>query len=259
MKVVILAGGRGSRMRDETNVKPKPMIRIGGRPILWHIMKGYAHYGFKEFVICLGYKGEVIKEFFLNYEAMTRDVTLVLGRPRQWEVHGANVENDWRVTLADTGEFAQKGARIKKIESYIDGDVFLLTYGDGVANVNIDRLLAFHRQHGRIATVTGVRPPSRFGELLVERERVLRFTEKPQTAAGLINGGYFVLDRKIFGHLSAADDCDFERGVLQELARAGELMVYIHEDGWECMDTYRDIEYLNDLWESGRAFWKSWT
>ena len=258
MKVVILAGGFGTRLAEETEYKPKPMIEIGRKPILWHIMKIYAHHGFKDFILCLGYKGEMIKSYFYNYEILINDFTIELGSYKRIEIHSNHKEKGWRVTLVDTGERALKGSRIKRIEKYVEGDLFMLTYGDGVANINLHELLAFHRSHGRIGTVTGVRPPSRFGELVVKENRVFSFTEKPQVSEGLINGGFFVFNRKIFDYLSEDDNCDFEVGPLEQLAKDGELMVYELKGDWACMDTYRDMEYLNKLWESGKAFWKFW-
>ena len=210
MKVVILCGGLGTRLREETEFKPKPMVKIGTKPILWHIMKLYAHYGFKDFVLCLGYKGEVIKEYFYHYEMYNNDFSVSLGKSKSIEVHDSHSEEGWRVALVDTGEKALKGARIKRIEHLIGDDHFLLTYGDGVANVNIRQLIEFHLQHGRDGTVTGVRPPSLFGELEVRGSQVKLFSEKPQTSSGLISGGFFVFSRKVFDYLSPDDEGDFE-------------------------------------------------
>lgn len=258
MKVVILCGGFGTRLREETEFRPKPLVEIGGKPILWHIMKIYAYYGFKDFVLCLGYKGEMIKQYFYNYEILNNDFTIELGNHKSIKIHGSCSEHGWRVTLADTGLRALKGARIKRVEKYIDGDTFMVTYGDGLADININELLKFHQSHGRIATLTGVRPISRFGELTVKGNQVIRFTEKPQSAGGLINGGFFVFNRKIFDYLEDRDDCDLEYGTLEQLALEGQLMVYIHEKFWYCMDTIRDMEYLNKLWAEGKAPWKIW-
>lgn len=257
-KVVILCGGLGTRLKEETEYKPKPMVEIGHKPILWHIMKIYAHYGFKDFVLCLGYKGELIKEYFLNYDFLNSDFTVKLGEKKAIIVHDALKENDWSITLAETGNNALKGARLKRIEKYIKEDTFMVTYGDGVGNIDIRKLLDFHNGHGRIATVTGVRPPSLFGELRVKDNKALLFSEKPQTSAGLISGGFFVFNRKLFDYLTDDDNCDFERGPLEEVAAKGELMVYIHDGMWACMDTYRDVEYLNKLWQTNEAFWKVW-
>lgn len=258
MKVVILCGGLGTRLREETEFRPKPMVKVGNKPILWHIMKLYAHHGFKDFVLCLGYKGEIIKEYFYNYELYNNDFSVCLGKPRAIEAYNSHDEVDWRVTLIDTGETALKGARVKRIERLVDGDNFLLTYGDGVGNVDIADLLKFHLSHGKIATVTGVRPPSLFGELKLRGNQVELFTEKPQTSSGMISGGFFVFSRKLFDYLSPADDCDLERGPLETLAEEGQLMVYEHRGEWACVDTYRDLQHLNHLWASGQAFWKIW-
>lgn len=258
MKVVILCGGLGTRLREETEFRPKPMIEIGGKPILWHIMKIYAHYGFTDFILCLGYKGEMIKQYFYNYEILNNDFTVELGDHKNIKVYTNHAEKGWRVTLADTGDKALKGARIKRIEKYIDGDEFMVTYGDGVADININNLLKFHRSHGKIATLTGVHPISRFGELTVKGNQVINFTEKPQSSVGLINGGFFVFNRQIFNYLEDRDDCDLEYGVLEKLASEGQLMVYKHTGFWYCMDTYRDLEYLRKLWTQGKAPWKIW-
>lgn len=256
--VVILCGGMGTRLKEETEYQPKPMIEISDKPILWHIMKIYAHHGFKDFILCLGYKGEKIKSYFYNYEILNNDFTVELGSYKHVDIHSNHKETGWRVTLADTGEKALKGARIKRIEKYVGEDLFMLTYGDGVADINLHELLSFHKNHGRIGTVTGVRPPSRFGDLVVENNRVVSFTEKPQVSEGLINGGFFVFNRKIFDYLSEDDNCDFEFGPLEQLAEDGELIVYEHKGEWACMDTYRDMQYLNKLWENNEAFWKIW-
>lgn len=259
MKVVVLCGGQGTRLREETEFRPKPMVEIGGKPILWHIMKIYSHYGFDDFILCLGYKGELIKEYFSNYDLWNQDFTVELGKNRKLEIHRADGHENWRVTLADTGKTALKGARIKKIEQYLDGDDdFMLTYGDGVANVNLHKLLKFHREHGKKITVTGVRPPSLFGELKVQNSRVVSFSEKSQTSTGFINGGFFVLSKTTLGDLTTKDDCDFEFGLLEQLAANGELMVYEHAGDWSCMDTFRDMEHLNKLWQRNQAFWKVW-
>jgi len=258
MKVVILCGGKGIRLIEETELKPKPLVEVGNKPILWHIMKIYAHYGFRDFILCLGYKGEMIKNYFYNYEILNNDFTIELGTNKHIEIYSNHKEKGWRVTLADTGETALKGSRIKKIEKYVDGDLFMLTYGDGVANINLHDLLSFHKTYGRIGSVTGVRPPSRFGELIVRNNQVVSFAEKPQVSEGLINGGFFVFNRKIFDYLSEDENCDFEMGPLEQLAIDGKLMVYEHKGEWACMDTYRDMIYLNKLWESGKAFWKIW-
>lgn len=221
LKVVILAGGLGTRISEETGTIPKLMVEIGGKPIIWHIMKIYAHYGFKDFILCLGYKGEMIKEYFYNYEVLNNDFTIELGNTGNIEIHSNHGEKGWRVTLADIGETAMTGTRIKRAEKYIRGDEFMLTYGDGVANINIKELLEFHRRHGKIGTITGVRPPSRFGELLTNKNRVVEFSEKPLVSQGFINGGFFVFDREIFDFLEDRDDCDLEYGALEEIALRG--------------------------------------
>ena len=221
-------------------------------------MKIYAHRGFKDFVLCLGYKGEIIKEYFYNYEILNNDFTVALGADKGIEVHSEIGEKGWRVTLADTGENSLKGCRIKRIEKYVPGEVFMLTYGDGVIDLDLRRLLDFHLEHGRIGTVTGVRPLSRFGELMIEGKQVSSFAEKPQSSEGLINGGFFVFNRRIFDYLTEDESCDFEYGPLERLAEEGELMVYKHAAEWACMDTYRDLVYLNRLWSEGQAFWKVW-
>ena len=258
MKVVILCGGRGTRLREETEYRPKPMVQVGSRPILWHIMKIYAHYGFKDFIICLGYKGNMIKEYFLNYEAMNNDFTIPLGNYNNIQIHSSHQEREWRVTLADTGEEAQTGARVKRIEKYIDGDLFMLTYGDGVANINIKELVEYHKSHGKIGTMTGVHPSSRFGELVIKDNKIVVFNEKPQVKEGLINGGFFVFNKKFFKYLKEDDNCYLEKEPLENLAADGELMVYPHDGFWQCVDTYRELELLNNLWKSRNPPWEVW-
>jgi glucose-1-phosphate cytidylyltransferase len=257
MKVVILCGGMGTRLREETEYRPKPMVEIGGRPILWHIMKIYAHYGFNEFILCLGYKGWMIKEYFLNYAMMHGDFTVEIGNKNNIEFHNDQSEEGWKVTLAETGLDAMTGSRVKQIEKYIDEDIFMLTYGDGVADISIPDLLAFHHQHGKIGTVTGVCPPSKFGELFVKDKCVAGFMEKPQTSVSLINGGFFVFDKLIFEYLNDNDSCVLEREPLERLANEKELMLYTHTGFWQCMDTYRDFQYLNHLWEQ-QSPWRIW-
>lgn len=258
MKVVILCGGAGTRLREETEFRPKPMVNIGDRPILWHIMKYYSRFGFNDFVLALGYKGEMIKNYFCHYELMNNDVTIKLGQPENICIHHSHEEAGWTITLADTGEKALKGARLKKVERYVPENTFMMTYGDGIADVDIHALLAFHRSHGRMATVTGINPASRFGELKIEGDRVASFREKPQNGDGLINGGFFVFQREIFKYLTSEDSCDLEVGPLEQIAREGQLMVYKHRGFWACMDTIRDMEYLNRIWDSGTAKWKIW-
>jgi len=258
-KVVILCGGRGSRLSEETEFKPKPLIEIGGKPMLWHIMKTYAHYGFNEFVLCLGYKGQMIKDYFINYNNYVNDFTIKLGDPPRFQtITKDNV--DWTVTCIDTGLTNLKGSRIKQIEKYIESDYFLLTYGDGVGDVNISETVNFHKNHGKLATLTGVRPPSRFGDIRINPDNghVLEFTEKSQASAGLINGGFFVFNKGLFEHLSGDKDCDFEYGPLETIAEQGELMVYQHPGSWECMDNAREMNHLNELWDNNQSFWKVW-
>jgi glucose-1-phosphate cytidylyltransferase len=256
--VIILAGGFGTRLREQTEFIPKPMVSIGTRPILWHIMKIYSHYGYKRFIICLGYKGEIIKEYFLHYSIRNSDFTINLGNREDIRIHNLHSEDDWEITLADTGLKAMTGARIKRIEKYIETNYFLLTYGDGVANIDIKKLVEFHASHGRVATVTGVKPPSRFGELVTEGNRVIEFGEKPQVGSGLINGGFFIFNRGVFSYLSEDDQCMLEREPLERLTKDEQLMVYQHTDFWQCMDTLRDMNLLNEYWESGKAPWKVW-
>ncbi|TVQ57791.1 MAG: glucose-1-phosphate cytidylyltransferase [Spirulina sp. DLM2.Bin59] len=260
MKTVILCGGYGTRIRDVTEDIPKPMIAIGDLPILWHVMKYYACYGFQDFVLCLGYKGRSIKDFFLNYEAYTRDCTVTLGKNQAIEFDTDHEELDWRITLAETGLGTMTGARIRKIKQYIGEDEnFLLTYGDGVSNVDLHQLVAFHHSHGRIVTVTGVRPPGRFGELRVDPEQVVtEFNEKPQATAGRISGGFFVCRREVFDYLEDRDDLVFEQEPLKALVRDRQLAVYEHDDFWQCMDTYRDWQLLNKLLDQEQAPWVIW-
>jgi len=257
MKVIILCGGLGTRLREETEFRPKPMVEIGGRPILWHIMKLYAFYGFKDFVLCLGYRGNMIKEYFLYYEAMNNDFTICLGRQNQIVYHNAHKEQDFRVTLVDTGLETMTGGRVKRVERYIDGDTFMVTYGDGLADLDIRALIDFHHAHGRLATVTAVRPLSRFGILDVDDGgKVLNFAEKPQLS-GWASAGFFVFNRQVFDYLTG-DDCVLEREPLERLAREGQLMAYRHTGFFYAMDTYREYKYLNELWASGQAPWKVW-
>ena len=258
MKVVILCGGLGTRLREETEYRPKPMVNIGDKPILWHIMKLYSYYGFNDFILCLGYKGNVIKEYFYNYEILNNDFTIGLGGQNNIEIHNTHSETGWKVTLANTGEKALKGARLKKIEKFIDSDTFMVTYGDGIANININDLVDFHKKHGKMATLTGVMPPSRFGTLKLKDNTIEKFTEKPQVTGDYINGGFFVLNREIFDHLTLDNSCDFEIGVLDKLSERGELMMYTHNKEWMCMDTIRDVEYLNNLWALKQSFWNIW-
>ena len=257
MKVVILCGGLGTRLREETEIKPKPMIEIGGMPILWHIMKTYAAYGFNDFILCLGYKGERIKEYFYNYEMLSNDFTVELGT-KNIDVYPRHSEKGWKVTLVDTGAEAMTGTRIKRIQRFIDSNTFMLTYGDGVADINIKELFTYHKQHGKIGTVTGATPPSRYGELVISGDHVMSFMEKPAEAKDSISGGYFVFNKDIFKYLTDKDDCVLEKEPLRNLAEKGELKVYRHKGFWQCMDTYRDYKYLQSLWEKGVSPWKIW-
>lgn len=256
MKVVILAGGLGTRLREETEYKPKPMVEIGGRPILWHIMKMYAYNGYNDFVICLGYRGDVIRDYFVNYEIRNRDFTVTLGS-RELEIHNNHSEDGWRVTLAETGEKTQTGGRLRRAAGYVGDDTFMMTYGDGVADVDIPRLVAFHRRQNKLATVTAVRPSSRFGELSIKDGRVAAFHEKPQVDSSWINGGFFVFEPAVID-LIAKDEDRLEDSVLGELADRRQLAVYQHQGFWQCMDTYREMWLLNGLWAEGRAPWKIW-
>jgi glucose-1-phosphate cytidylyltransferase len=256
MKVVILCGGKGTRLREETEYRPKPMVEIGGRPILWHIMKIYETHGFEEFVLALGYKGEIIKDYFVHYYTHTSDLTVQLGNGRV--THGNTTAENWTVHLVNTGRDTMTGGRLHRLEKLLRPEgTFMLTYGDGVADVNISDLLEFHRRHGRLATVTAVRPTARFGNISIEQDRVVEFKEKPQTGEGWINGGFFVLEPGVFDYLHG-DDTVLEETPLERLARDGELMAYGHPRFWHCMDTVRDRDVLEALWQSGRAPWKIW-
>jgi glucose-1-phosphate cytidylyltransferase len=258
MKVVILCGGQGTRLREETEFRPKPLVEIGGRPILWHIMKAYGHYGFTDFVLCLGYRGSMIKEFFLNYGPMNNDFTLSLGGSRGLAYHGAHDEEDFRVTLADTGIDVMTGSRIARIRRYVDDDTFMVTYGDGVSDVDLERLLSFHRAHGRLATVTTVRPTSRFGVLDVSTDgRVLSFAEKPRLD-GRVSAGFFVFERAVFEYLSDDPGCVLEGEPMERLVKEGQLVAYQHDGFFYAMDTFREFKLLNDLWATGEAPWRVW-
>ena len=255
MKVVILCGGMGTRLREETEYRPKPMIEIGEKPILWHIIKMYSSFGFNDFVICLGYKGYVIKEYFSNYFLHQSDVTIDLGK-NSLEVHDSHAER-WRITLVDTGLNTMTGGRIKRIRKYVDG-TFMLTYGDGVADVDIGRLASFHKAHGRLATITAVQPSGRFGALDIDsRDHVVSFKEKPKGDNAWINGGFFVLDSKVFDYIEG-DRTIWEREPLEALARNGELAAYRHTGFWQPMDTLRDKNQLDELWGTGKPPWKTW-
>lgn len=257
IKLIILAGGYGSRLGNLTSSIPKPMVQVGGKPILWHIMKIYSYYGIKEFIICLGYKGNAIKDYFLHYDAQNNDFTVDLSN-NSVEFHNNHDEIDWKVTLVDTGLETLKGARLKRIEKYLDDDVNLLTYGDGLADVNINELIKFHNLKKKIVTITGVHPPARFGELVEEDSILSSFEEKAQTSQGLINGGYMVFNKELLKYLSDDENCDLEMGVFEELARQRRIAVYKNEGLWACMDHERDLTYLEKLWKEKNAFWKVW-
>jgi glucose-1-phosphate cytidylyltransferase len=257
LKVVILAGGLGTRLREETDFVPKPMVEIGHRPILWHIMKIYSHYGFNDFILCLGYKGDAIRNYLLQYDLSNTDFTIDLGTKEIIRHAVLHDERSWRVTLAETGLHTQTGGRVKRIANYIDEETFMLTYGDGVGDVDIAAVLDFHRRVGRIATVTGVRPVARFGELQVSGDLVQSFREKPQVEEGWINGGFFVFSRRVFDYIEA-DDTVLEGETLARLATEKQLAVYRHSGYWRCLDTVRDLQFLNQEWASRNAPWAVW-
>lgn len=254
MKVVILCGGKGTRLREETEYKPKPMVEIGGWPIIWHIMKLYSYYGFKDFVLCMGYKQQVIREYFLNYRYMNSDVTVSLNSDYYITCHNSHDE-DWNVTLVYTGLETKKGGRIKKIEPYLDGDRFMVTYGDGISNVNIQELIAFHEKEGDLATFTGVHPISRFATVELDAsDKIIEWDEK-KPLEGYINAGFFVLENKVLDYIDG--DVELEEEPMKSLAQEGKLSMYKHNGYWQCMDTYRDWLMLEQLWQSGNAPWKA--
>ncbi len=255
MKVAILAGGLGTRLAEVTDIKPKPMVEIGGHPILWHIMKHYAHFGFKEFLIALGYKSEVIKRYFVEYAKLSAGLTVNLGSG-EIDVHERECE-DWIVHLIDTGLLTQTGGRVKRLEAWLEGKTFMITYGDGVADIELHELLRFHRSHGRLVTVTAVRPPARFGGLIFNGDQVVRFTEKPQIGEGWINGGYLVCEPGVFEYLPG-DQSKLEVDALERLAADGQLAAYRHDGFWQCMDSLRDVRLLEGMWQRGEASWKVW-
>jgi glucose-1-phosphate cytidylyltransferase len=256
MKVAILAGGLGTRLSEETAVKPKPMVEIGGRPILWHIMNIYSFFGHKEFVIALGHKGEFIKEYFLNYHYHSRSLTIQL-RNGEVTAHDRDGE-DWIVHLLDTGNETNTGGRVKQVAEFIGEETFMLTYGDGVCNVNIPHLIDFHKQQNKLVTMTAVRPPARFGQMVIQEHSVIQFREKPQIGEGWINGGFFVLEPEITKYIQG-DHTAWEFESLESMAADGQLAAYQHEDFWQCMDTLRDVHLLEKLWQEGRAPWKLWS
>jgi glucose-1-phosphate cytidylyltransferase len=256
MKAVILAGGMGTRLREETEFRPKPMVEIGDRPILWHIMKTLSTQGINDFVICLGYKGDDIKDFFLNYEARTHDISVKLGRNKGVVQHSESNSENWTVTLANTGALTQTGGRINMIKKYVEGERFLCTYGDGLADLNLNALIAYHESHGKIATVTSVRPTNRFGAMQIDDDHsVTKFVEKPLTEKR-VNGGYFIFEPGIFNYLN--NESTLEKEPLESLALNGELKAYLHDGFWQPMDTYRETIELNELWEKHKAPWKIW-
>lgn len=260
IKAVILCGGKGTRIRDVSDVIPKPMLSIGGRPILWHIMKIYAAHGITDFVLCLGYKGWLIKEFFLQYRAMTSDVTVQLGPDQSVAFHGDSDESGWTITLADTGEEAETGARVWNARPYLeDSERFCLTYGDGVADIDMHSLLDAHEQSGAVGMLTGVRPSGRFGEMAFEGDRITSFNEKPNAVDGYINGGFMVFNtRNALTYFREGDDLNLEREVLPAMVKNNELSVFRHDGFWQCMDTLREYSLLNEWWSSGNAPWKCW-
>lgn len=257
MKVVILCGGLGTRLREETEFRPKPMVPVGGRPILWHIMKTYAAHGHKDFILCLGYKGEVIKDYFRNYNWNTSDITLKLGANPQIQYHNTHDEEDWTVTMIDTGEKTLTGGRLKRVLRYIEEDDFLLTYGDGLTNSDISGSVAFHKNHGALLTMTAVRPGGRFGELDIEGDTITSFNEKPEQESSFINGGYLVVNKAIDKYLTD-DNTTLEREPMERLAQEGQLRAWKHQGFWQCMDNIREMEMLNQMWNSGTAPWKVW-
>jgi glucose-1-phosphate cytidylyltransferase len=259
MKVVILCGGRGTRLREETEYRPKPMLPIGDRPIVWHIMKLYAHHGFKDFVLCLGYKGDYIRQYFQNYLWNTNDVTLSLRRGSEVEFHTHSDKEDWNITLAETGEETMTAGRLKRVEKYLDGDTFLFTYGDGVGDIDIAATVTQHRASGKELTLTAVHPPGRFGEIgFADKQTVESFNEKPQAEGGWINGGFFVASRSVLARLENADEVMFEQDPMRDLAHRGQLQAYRHEGFWQPMDTYQEYMLLNKLWSEKKAPWKVW-
>jgi glucose-1-phosphate cytidylyltransferase len=258
MKTVILCGGLGTRLREETEFRPKPLVPVGGRPILWHIMKIYAHFGFREFVLCLGYQGNAIKDYLLNYEAMNNNFTISLGERHRIDYHGTHEEQDFRITCVDTGLDTMTGGRVLRSEPYVDGETFMVTYGDGVADIDVGKLVDFHRSHGKLATVTTVRPTSRFAILEVDsKARARQFAEKPPLD-GWASAGFFVFNRGIFDYLKGEDACILEREPLEQLTADGQLMAYRHEGFFFAMDTYREYQEINRIWSSGQAPWKVW-
>jgi glucose-1-phosphate cytidylyltransferase len=258
MQVAILCGGLGTRLSEETVYRPKPMVEIGRRPILWHIMRFYRHFGHDRFVLCTGYKGDMIKQFFLDYRQQSHDLLVDLDKSSVTELDGPDDRLDWKVVIQDTGIATQTASRLKKAMRYVEGDLFLATYGDGLCNVDLDALVEHHHASGKLATVTAVRPSSRFGELGLNGDSVTSFAEKPQTGQGWINGGFFVFHRSIFERLSDDPGITLEADVLQPLAEEGQLAVYRHNGFWQCMDTVRELQLLEEYWQEDSAPWKMW-
>lgn len=255
MEVVILCGGQGTRLREETEYRPKPMVDVGGRPILWHIMKTYSHFGYRDFILCLGYKQELIREYFMNYRWMNSDVTVDLASQEMTVRHRTHAE-DWRVTLVDTGKDTKKGGRLRKIQPYISGGLFMMTYGDGVADIDIHRLTEHHRRAEALVTFTGVHPISRFATVETDRSGAIVDWEEKKVLEGYINGGFFMLDKRVFDYI--AGDCEFEEEPMRRLAQERRVTMFRHEGFWHCMDTYRDYLLLNEMWANGSAPWKRW-
>ena len=258
MDVVILCGGKGTRLSEETMLKPKPMVEIGGKPILWHIMKYYSSFGFNRFILALGYKSDYIKEYFYNYKITNSDFTINLKPDSPAVFHNSGNESDWEITFIDTGLETLKGARIKRIQQYLKSDNFHLTYGDGIGNVDLKKLIDFHFNHGKLATVTAVRPPSRFGEMLIDGDNVNVFDEKSQMHTGFINGGFFVLNKKVMEYLTTDEECDFEFGPLQQIVEENQLKAFKHLGFWQCMDNVRERDYLSKLVDTNKAPWLKW-
>jgi glucose-1-phosphate cytidylyltransferase len=256
MKVGILAGGYGTRLAEETEIKPKPLVEIGGKPILWHIMKSYSHYGYNDFFIALGYKGEMIKKYFIDYSGLQGNISVDMA---SGQVQRSNLphKEDWNVHLIETGLKTNTGGRIKRFQPFMGNETFMLTWGDGVSDVNLDDLLKFHKSHGKLATLTTVRPPARYGHLEFDGDRVMEFSEKPQTGEGWINGAFFILEPEVFDYIEG-DHTQFEKEPLEGLARDGQLMAYRHTSFWQCMDTLREKHILENYWQSGTAPWKTW-
>jgi glucose-1-phosphate cytidylyltransferase len=257
LKTIILAGGWGSRLGQLSESIPKPMIPIGDKPVLWHIMKIYSYFGYNDFILALGVKGHVIKDYFHNFDSMNSDFTIDFSTG-EINYHNKHNESAWKVTLVDTGLNTLKGGRIKRLEKYLTDDINMITYGDCVADIDINKLVEYHKLHGKTVTITGVQPPARFGELIENDGRLVSFKEKPQTSVGLINGGFIVFNRNLLDQLTSDQYCDFEVGVLEKLTNKGEVMVYKHEGHWECMDHERDVSHLNNLWKNNKAFWMVW-